>query len=148
MPITLNDITPVGLCIATEELFDAKRFRANFCDNILLRTRDKNLEIQIMPIKKQLNALGYQGKFIMGHKTAIINNLDKILSMVTIRYGTKNLKTVDAIVNNGKELIKKVILADTFDQIASLQSLFKSQVSLPVYSLFIESMRKSDVPMV
>jgi len=65
MAVTLNDLTPISLCIATEELFDAKRFLQNFCDNLLLRARDQQLEPLIMSLKHELNNPTAKRSFLM-----------------------------------------------------------------------------------
>ncbi len=133
----MADITPVGLCIATQELFDAKRYRQNFCDNVLLRMRDRNIEEVIVPVKRELISDIAHKKFLEGHKIAIISNLDKILSL-TARYVNINATSVNAIIKNGKELMIKVLFSDNFDQIANLEATFRTKISLPVYSLFLE----------
>lgn len=143
--VTLADITPVSLCIATQELFDAKRFAANFGDNLILRARDKELEPFLLQLKRELSISTTQKKFLDGHKTAIISNIDKILGLVSSRYSNINYKSVETIVKNGKEIIRKVLLAGDFDQIAKLEPDFKSKITLPVYGLFVESMKRSSV---
>lgn len=145
MPITMSEITPVGLCIATEDLFDTKRYRQNFCDNILLRVKDRGLEQYLVPLKKDLNDLVAQKKFLEGHKTIIINNIDKIIAYAAARYGQLDYKEVESVVTEGKALIKKILFVESFDQIGSLASTFKSKISLKVYSLFLESMKRSRV---
>jgi len=143
MAITLHDITPVGLCIATQELFDARRFKANFGDNLLLRARDKRLEPALNSLKRELNSLMTERKFLDGHKTAIISNIDKILSLVSARYLQIDLRLAENIISNGKQLIEKVLNTDSFEDIAKLEPEFKSKVTLPVYELFIGDMKKS-----
>ena len=83
MTLTLHDITPLGLCIATQNLFDAKRFQQNFCDNMLLRARDKTLEPKIVSLKRELNSSVNQKKFLDGYKVVIADNMDKIFSIVS-----------------------------------------------------------------
>ena len=143
MPLTLNDITPIGLCVATQELFDTKRYRQNFCDNLLLRERDKNLEQYLVPLKRDINSIESQRKFVDGHKAAIINNIDKIIAIVSTRYQKIDYKAVEKIVNEGKSLLKKLLFADTFEQIGALESTFRKNISLPVYSLFLEGANRS-----
>ena len=143
MPLTLNDITPIGLCVATQELFDTKRYRQNFCDNLLLRERDKNLEQYLVPLKRDINSIESQRKFVDGHKAAIINNIDKIIALASTRYQKIDYKAVEKIVNEGKSLIKKLLFADTFEQIGALESTFRKNISLPVYSLFLEGANRS-----
>lgn len=143
MGITLHDITPVGLCIATQELFDTKRFRANFCDNLLLRARDKRLEPVLNSLKRELNSLMTEKKFLDGHKTIIVSNIDKILSLVSSRYLQVDLRLTESIINNGKQLIEKVMNADSFEDIGKLESEFKSKITLPVYELFASYMKRS-----
>jgi len=143
MTLTLSDITPIGLCIATQDLFDAKKFQLNFCDNLLLRARDKNLEPKITILKRELNSTVGEKKFIEGHKTAIINNVDKILSLVSSRYSQINYKIVQDIVYDGKIIINKVLEADNFNKITELESIFKSKITFPTYELFIQYLKKS-----
>jgi hypothetical protein len=139
--ITLNDLTPVSLCIATDELFDAKRFVQNFCDNLLLRDRDSSIEPLIRALKNDLNNAELQKKFFDGYKAVIINNLDKIIALVASRYSKIDVRTVESIVKEGKALIKKVMLVNSFEQMAELQSVFKAKVFLPTYQLFLASVK-------
>lgn len=140
--ITLADLTPISLCIATQELFDAKRFAANFGDNLILRARDKELEPFLMQLKKELSIATTQKKFLDGYKAVIINSIDKILGLVSSRYSQINYKLVENIVKNGKEIIKKVLLAESFDSIAKLEPEFRTKITFPTYELFTESMKR------
>lgn len=144
MPLTLHDITPVGLCIATQDLFDAKRFQSNFCDNLLLRAKDKKLEPKLIKLKRELNSMMTQRKFLDGHRTVIVSNIDKILALVA-RYAKMDLSLTESIIENGKELIEKVLAADSFEGIAELEPAFKSKITLPVYELFIKYTKRSVV---
>ena len=141
--LTMSEMTPVALCIATQELFDAKRYCQNFGDNMLLRIRDKSLDQYLIPFKRELNT--NDKKFLEGHKAAIISNIDKIISLVAARYGQINYKSVESIVNEGKSLIKKILFADSFQHINSMEPVFKSKISLPVYGLFLESMKRRTI---
>jgi hypothetical protein len=123
------------LCIATQELFDTKRFRNNFCDYLLLRTKDLKLSTKVFEIKRQLNSSAMEMKFLEGHKTVIISNMDKIISLVS-RYASIDARRVERIVENARNLIQKVMNAETFEQIAVLEPEFRSNVTLPVYDLF------------
>jgi hypothetical protein len=133
----------MGLCIATQDLFDAKRFQQNFCDNLILRARDKNLEPKLSMLKRELSSTMTEKKFLEGHKTAIINNIDKILSLVSSRYSQIDFRLVQNIVLDGKQLIDKVLYAENFSNIAALEPLFKSKVTLPTYELFIASLKRA-----
>ena len=137
MTLTMADITPVGLCIATQELFDARRFRQNFGDNVLLRMKDRGIEDIITPFKRELTSDMSEKKFLHGHKAVIASNIDKILSL-SARYASINATSVGTIVRDGKELMKKVLFAESFDEIANLEPTFRSKVSLSMYSLFLE----------
>lgn len=141
MDLTLNDITPIALCVATQELFDAKRFQANFGDNLILRAKDRNLTPLLFNLKRDLNS-STQKKFLDGHKAVIISNIDKIISLVATRYGQLSLKQVQQIVDSGKQLISKVIYTESFDEIAKLEPSFRMQMTFPVYNLFMNSMKK------
>jgi hypothetical protein len=143
MSLTLADVTPIGLCVATQELFDARRFQSNFCDNLLLRVRDPKLEPMLTSLKRELNSAGVQGKFLDGHKTAILNNIDKIIGLVSSRYYQVDLKLAESVVANARVLIEKVYFADNFDQIARLEPVFKTKVTLPVYELFMRFVKKA-----
>jgi len=139
MAPTLQSISPVGLCIATEDLFDAKRFQQNFCDGLLLRA--KLLDPKITSLKRDLNSSMLEKKFLEGYKVVIISNIDKILSIVSSRYAAADLRTVEGVVASGKRLINEVLNANSFDRIAQLESEFKSKITLPVYGLFSRSLK-------
>jgi hypothetical protein len=143
MVLTLHDVTPIGLCIATQDLFDAKRFQLNFCDNLLLRAKDAKLGPKLTNLKRELNSIVTQKKFLDGHKTAIISNIDKILGLISSRYIQTDLKSTERIISEGKELIEKVMFANSFEEIAALEPTFKTRITLPVYELFVDSMKKS-----
>lgn len=145
MTLTLHDITPVGLCIATQELFDAKRYKLNFCDHLLLRAKDVNLSSPVADLKRELNSTQNEKKFLEGHKAAIISNMDKIMSLVTARYGSMDMRVSENVVNNSKDLMRRVMFATTFEDIARLEPNFKSGVTLPVYELFMNSMKRTSV---
>ena len=147
MPLTMQDIKPVSLCIATEELFDSKRFRENFCDNLVLKARDKEIEELVSPLKKEIT-LRNPKKFLEGYKAVIMSNIDKILSLVSARYSSVDFKKVEDIVKSGKELIKKVYFAESFEEINSLGEIFRRKISLPTYSLFISAMRHSQIDVI
>lgn len=137
MALTLSDLTPISLCIVTQELFDTKRFQQNFCDNLLLRAREASLEPLILSLKRELNNPELQKKFFDGYKAAIINHIDKIIAVVSSRYSRIDLRTVENVVREGKELIKSLLLANSFAEIAALYPVFKSKVTLPTYQLFL-----------
>jgi hypothetical protein len=143
MVLTLHDVTPIGLCIATQDLFDTKRFQSNFCDNLLLRARDAKLGFKLINLKRELNSTTTQKKFLDGHKTAIISNIDKILGLVSSRYTQTDLISTERIIVEGKDLIDRVMFANSFEEIASLEPVFKSKITLPVYELFSDSVKKS-----
>lgn len=143
MSITLADVTPIGLCISTQDLFDAKRFQSNFCDNLLLRARDQNMSPKLTALKRDLSSVMTEKKFLDGHKTAIISNIDKILGLVSSRYNQVDLRLAESVISNGKQLIEKVLAAESFESVSRLESQFKTKITLPVYELFMGSMKKS-----
>ena len=145
MAATMMDIQPVGICIVTQDLFDAKRFQKNFCDNLLMRIKDRTIEDVLVSAKRELNSSATEKKFLDGYKIVIANNIDKILSIVSSRYAQIDHRMVGEIVANGKDLIKRIMFADNFDQIAGMEATFKSKVNLPTYHLFLESMKRSKV---
>jgi len=148
MVLTIHDVTPMGLCIATQDLFDTKRFQANFCDNLLLRSKDAKLGSKLTNLKRELNSMMTQSKFLEGHKTAIISNMDKILGLVASRYVETDLKVAEKIVEDGKEMIDRVIFSNSFEDIAALEPEFRTKIALPVYGLFTSSMKRSNIKMV
>lgn len=148
MTLTMQEVIPIGLCVATQDLIDAKRFQQNFADNLILRARDRTLGAKITPIKRELNSSIYQKKYIEGHKLAIVNNIDKIIALVASRYTELDLNLVDSIVYNGKLIIEKVLNADSFEKIAELDPMFKTKITLPVYDLFIRHLKKSRISMI
>lgn len=143
MHITMTDMMPVSLCLATHELFDTKRYQQNFCDHCLLRSPDTETSNAIWTVKKELGSSSYEKKYIEGHKAAIVSNIDKILSLTTARYAHMNVRSIEAVVKEGKSLMKKVMQATAFQDILFLEPTFKSKIVLPVYEMFLESMKRS-----
>ncbi|MEM7821518.1 MAG: hypothetical protein QXX38_01755 [Candidatus Aenigmatarchaeota archaeon] len=142
MSITLADITPIALCIATQDILDAKRFRLNFCDNLLLRILDDKLSPILLDLKRELGSSLGDVKFLEGYKAVIISLIDNIVGLVRSRYSQVDLKMTEEIVFNGKKIIKKVLECKTFDEISKLEPEFKSKITLPTYNLFITHMKK------
>jgi hypothetical protein len=142
MVVTINDILPVSICLVTDDLLDTRRFRLNFGDNTIMRSRDPKLEPRLTKLKRELNSMMTEQNFLQGHKTAIISNMDKILSIVS-RYVNTDLHETEGVITNGKAIMDKIIFAESFEDLNKLEPEFKSKVMLPVYSLFIKSMRKS-----
>jgi len=134
--ITMQEIEPLGLCLATQQLMD-KRFRSNFGDTLILRDRDLNLEPNLLKIKRELNSSFTERKYLEGLKLAIVSNIDKILSLVG-RYVRTDITSTENIVIGGKEMIKKVLSVENFDQLGALEAEFKTRVTLPVYGLFMK----------
>jgi hypothetical protein len=141
MPLTLRDIIPIGLCITTQWLLDTKRFRENFCDHLILRDRDPSLAPRLGRVRKELTSLRTEKGFLPGHKMVIIGCLDEILAR-TSHFATISPQLTEAIRVAGKELIERVLRADSFEQIAALEPTFKTKITLPVYELFLRSRRR------
>ena len=144
MHITMTDMMPVGLCLATNELFDAVRYQRNFCDHTLLRARGSGMESTLTPLKKELNSSDYQKKYLEGHKAAIVSNIDKILSIASARYAKMNFRSIEALTIHGRSLMNKVIAAESFQELSFLQPTFKSKITLVVYEMFIEYNKRSE----
>jgi len=138
--IIMQEIEPIALCLATQKMFD-KRFTSNFGDNIILRDKDDKLEPRLLKMKREMNSGMTEQKYLQGHKMNIVNNIDKIIAMST-RYASQNMRAVENIVSNGKEIMDKVLRADNFDEIGQMESDFKSQIMLPMYSLFNEKSKQ------
>jgi len=145
MAVTLHEITPVGLCVATQELFDVKRFTLNFCDGLILRGKDQQLKTKLTLMKRELNAFKTQSKFLDGYKVVIINNIDKIIGLVSSRFMKISLKTTKQVISDGKEMIRKILNVQSFDDIRALEPEFKRKITLPIYEMFIASLRQSKV---
>ena len=148
MSITLNDSRPIGLCVATEELFDTKRFLLNYCDGLILREQDQALKNKLISMKRELNSFRSQLKFFQGYKTIIVNNMDKIIGLVNSRYSHFDSNTVSEVSGNCKNLISKILKAENFEDISKLEAEFKSKVTLPTYKLFITNLKRSKVDIV
>jgi len=145
MALTLNDIKPIGLCITTQELFDTKRFLYNYCDGLILRSKDVNLVNDLTTFKRELNSMRTQIKYLSGYKAIITSNIDKILGIATSRYSKDELRMVEQLVMNGKNMIKKILAANNFEGILAMEGEFKSKITLPVYELFIKSLKRSKI---
>lgn len=138
---TLADITPLAFCIQTDDLFDFKNFQSSFGDYLLLRLRDQEFEQFLIDIKRKLNLTQTQHDFLEGYKLVLIRNLDKIMSLVEGRYSSLDKKTVDAVIANIKQIIRKVLVAEDFQKIQELEPTFRRNVLLQVYSLFLKSIK-------
>ncbi len=148
MSLTMHDIKPIGFCLITQELFDTKKFLLNYCDNILLRGRDASLSNKINTLKKELNSIRTQPKFLDGYKAVLINNIDKIIALVESRYAKTFSDDVELVKKSGKNIIERIINAQSFDEIAILEDVFKSNIVLPTYRLFIDEMKKLKINIV
>ena len=144
MALTLHDITPMGLCVATLELFDTRTFKTGFCDGVLMK---EDHFPELISLRRELNSTTSQNKFLDGHKTAIISNIDKILTM-TNRYQNIDFIVVENVLKAGNEIIKRVFYAGTFEQIAGIEADFKKEIVFPIYRLFVEQMKRSNVSVV
>jgi len=145
MALTLNDIKPIGLCITTQELFDTKRFLYNYCDGLIIRGKDAQLVNELTVFKRDLNTFRTQLKFLNGYKAIITNNIDKILGIANSRYSRDEPRMVEQLIMNGKDIIKKTLKANNFEEILAMENEFKSKITLPIYELFIKSLKKSNI---
>jgi len=139
--ITLAELTPLAFCIQTDDLFDFKMFQSSFGDHIVLRERNPELSEFIVQSKRELNSTMQQIKFLEGYKLVIVRNLDKIMSLVESRYSSIDKAAVDRILTACRQLIKKVLVAESFQKIQELEPTFKKEVLLRVYSLFSQTLK-------
>ena len=139
--ITLAELTPLAFCIQTDDLFDFKMFQSSFGDHIVLREKNPELSEFIVQSKRELNSTMQQIKFLEGYKLVIVRNLDKIMSLVESRYSSIDKVSVDRILTACRQLIKKVLVAESFQNIQELEPTFKKEVLLRVYSLFSQTIK-------
>jgi hypothetical protein len=144
----MHDVSPIGLCIVTQDLLDIRRYKGDFGDFTLLRMKDKNIETQIFDLKRQLNSRLSEAKFLEGHKAVIVSNIDKIISLVSSRYSQINLRQSEKIIEAAKDVMSMVMMASNFDQIAELEPGFRSKVTLPVYDLFVDYLKTQSLRLV
>lgn len=144
----MQDIKPVALCITTQDLFDTRRFILNFCDGLIMRGEDVRLKNALVALKRDMNAFRTQKNFLDGYKAIITSNIDKIIGTVANRYAGTDIGEVEGIMRNGNELMKKVLKAESFDEIGALEAEFKSKITLPTYRLFIDDLKKSNIKIV
>jgi len=139
--ITLAELTPVALCIQTDDLFDFKTFQSSFGDHIVLRERDQELSELIRQTKRELNSTLQQTKFLDGYKLVLVRNLDRIMSLVQSRYSSIDKDATDKVLMSCRNLIKKVLIAENFQKIQELEPIFKREVLLKVYALFSQTQK-------
>jgi len=144
----MHDVAPVGLCIVTQDLLDIRTYKGDFGDFMMLRMKDKNIEMQIFDLKRQLNSRTSEMKFLEGHKAVIVSNIDKIISLVSSRYSQINLRQTEKIIEAAKDVMSRVMMASNFDQIAELEPVFRSKVTLPVYDLFVDYLKTQSLRLV
>lgn len=140
MGVSINDLFPIGLCIATQELLDAKRFKNSFCDFFIFKYKDEIAD-KVVEVKRKLNSSSLEKDFLEGHKAVILSNIDKIISYVIARYSNLDVKIVEKVVEEARVIMKKVLEANSFDKLAELEPEFKSKITLQVYKLFTTSVR-------
>ena len=139
--LTMHDILPISLCLATQDLLDTKKFQSSFSDNLILRLKDEELSEDLLMIKRDLNSFLSEERFLDGYKAVIISYIDKIIGLVNSRYIKVDMKLASEVIESAREIIGKVIKARNFQEISTLESVFKSKVTLPVYHLFLESIK-------
>jgi len=139
--LTMHDILPISLCLATQDLLDTKKFQSSFSDNLILRLKDEELSEDLLMIKRDLNSFLSEERFLDGYKAVIISYIDKIIGLVNSRYIKVDMKLASEVIESAREIIGKVIKAKNFQEISTLESVFKSKVTLPVYHLFLESIK-------
>ncbi|MDI6806904.1 MAG: hypothetical protein QMD14_03800 [Candidatus Aenigmarchaeota archaeon] len=137
MPLTIADLMPLALCLATQELLDTKRFRKSFCDNLLLGRRD-DLQLRLLNLKRELNLSETGRKFFDGYKATIISNLDKIIGLVSA-YTKVNPTITQHIVSTCKNIMGEILLVDSFEKISEFESKFRSEVTLQLFRLMKEA---------
>ena len=148
MTLTLHDIKPIGLCITTEDLFDTKKFLHSFCDSFILRGKDIALKNDLTSMKREMNAFMSRNKFLDGYKAIITSNIEKILCLVSSRYDKVEPKSVERITMNGKDLMKKILKINSFEEILGLEAEFKTKITLPTYELFLRGLKRSRVDII
>jgi hypothetical protein len=121
-----------------EELLDAKRFREGFCDYSLFRIPHSETRSALTALKQELNSFTTQRKFLPGYKAVLLTNLDRIVSETT-RFVRVDPTLVEEVVMSGRDLIRRVLEADSFEEIAKLGPDFKKKIALPIYKLFASS---------
>jgi hypothetical protein len=139
--ITLAELTPLAFCIQTDDLFDFRTFQSSFADHVVLREKDIELSEFLVSAKRELNSSMHQAKFFEGYKLVLIRNLDKIMSLVQSRYSNIDEATVNKVLSSCRQLIKKVLIAESFQKIQELEPTFKKDVLLRVYSLFSKTIK-------
>jgi hypothetical protein len=142
MVVTMHEVAPISLCMVTQDLFDTKKFLLGFCDNLILKDDDQKLKQKLTSIKRELNAYRTQKNFLDGYKAIIINNLDKIMTLVKSRFSKIDSQSTSQIADSCKKLMEKIMNSESFDDIAALEAEFKKNVTLPVYELFITSLKR------
>jgi hypothetical protein len=85
---------------------------------------------------------------LAGYKAIITSNIDKILGIATSRYSKNEPKMVEQLIMNGKDMIKRILRANNFEDILAMEAEFKSKITLPVYELFIKSLKKSKIDVI
>lgn len=141
MVVTMHEVAPLGLCMITEDMLDAKRFLLNFCDNLIIRGDDQRLKSRLTDIKKELNAIRTQQKFFEGYRAVILNNIDRIINLTKSRFERVDPKIVGSVVNDGKDMMRRVLNTQSFEELTRLAPEFKRKITLRVYELYLKTQR-------
>lgn len=127
------ELNALELSNIVDELLKTKRFRYNFCDNIILSLKVRDLSQELMPVKRKLEMLSPR-EIVESYKLVLLYLMDLLIEKVQ-RFKAKNFNLTNSVMNEIIRLMRLIWQAHDFEEIQELEPEFKSNVQHQIYKL-------------
>ncbi len=134
MGLLLKELKPLAISLVLEEILDSKRFRKNFCDNLLLRLGEFKNE-ELVSVKRELLGERSAGKFFDGYKAVIMFFLDELIGCVNESFGATEQLMVQRLTNRCKEILERILHSKDFKELEGMEGVVRKEVTLKIVEL-------------
>ena len=135
MKIEPEKIKLLSLCLIIQGLLDTKSSIYNFCDNIFLRLKDRDLQKELMNIKRDLSFKRGEEKYLEGFKVVLIHLLDRLIGILNSKLKKISYNKSIELLSSCKRFILEIKYASSFEKIRSLENDFKSEITIPIMEM-------------
>ena len=135
MKIEPEKIKLLSLCLTIQGLLDTKSSIYNFCDNIFLRLKDRDLQKEMMNIKRDLSFKRGEEKYLEGFKVVLIHLLDRLIGILNSKLKKISYNKSIELLSSCKRFILEIKYASSFEKIRSLENDFKSEITIPIMEM-------------
>lgn len=135
MKIEPEKIKLLSLCLIIQGLLDTKSSIYNFCDNIFLRFKDRDLQKELMNIKRDLSFKRGEEKYLEGFKVVLIHLLDRLIGILNSKLKKISYNKSIELLSSCKRFILEIKYASSFEKIRSLENDFKSEITIPIMEM-------------